>query len=387
MNRIIDRICNKQNGLVTASYKIVNDFETSGEKQCSKLDRENEKIYSKLLSQAEKARNAIKNSGLSMNLEVPIPPRPSNRDRFILWQKRNVSKKVIEQSEAILYLQSKGYKYNIHYEAYQAIDLAIEVKKQLGDEYVIKDNTTNFENVYNKNDQNILRKRSMYGLSSSENESNDTNNKNDKIRYSLCEQNKNITLPIPYLSNQAYSLQSQQNLNNNSKSTNPSHIRFYRTSTGSDYGFNDIDETNMLSSSDSVVTRLNLHNCDNLPPYIYPNNQNTKLNLNDTQQNIIPPSNNIQFNNSHCDVPEIYPRRTKSLSSYYKPSLSVRDRINSLNNRHNSIIFPNNYTNIENNNKFINNIKPIVPPASMVIKNTIPTAPPLNNNDILLNNN
>ena len=116
-----------------------------------------------------------------MNLEVPIPRRPSNRDRFILWQKRNVSKKVIEQSEAILYLQSKGYKYNIHYEAYQAIDLAIEVKKQLGDEYVIKDNSTNFDNVYNKNDQNILRKRSMYGLSLTDNNSNNKS-KNEQMR-------------------------------------------------------------------------------------------------------------------------------------------------------------------------------------------------------------
>ena len=61
MNRLIDKLFHKQSGLVTASYKIINDFESSNEKQCSKLDKENERIYSKLLSQAEKARNAIKN--------------------------------------------------------------------------------------------------------------------------------------------------------------------------------------------------------------------------------------------------------------------------------------------------------------------------------------
>jgi hypothetical protein len=164
MNNFIDKLRSKSRNGINASYKIINDFESSNEKECSKMDKENEKIYSKLLTQAEKAHNAIRNSGLSMNLEVPIPPRPSNRDRYLLWNRRNVSKKVIEQTESVLFLESNGYKYNEHYEAYQAIDLANEVKKNNGDTLEYKDTSKNFENVYNKNDKNIFRRRSMYKL-------------------------------------------------------------------------------------------------------------------------------------------------------------------------------------------------------------------------------
>lgn len=165
MQSFYDRICNKSKSATNGSYKIINDFESSSEKQCSKLDSKNEKIYSTLLSQAEKAHAAIKHSGLSMNLEVPIPPRPSNRDRYLLWKKRNISKKVIEQTEAVLFLKETGYNYNEHYEAYQAVDLATEIKKQNGDKLEYKDSSKNFDNVYNKHDQNILRRRSMYRLS------------------------------------------------------------------------------------------------------------------------------------------------------------------------------------------------------------------------------
>ena len=66
-----------------------------------------------------------------MNLEVPMPPRPTNRDRFLLWQKRNVSRPVIEQSKAVLYLKDNGYILDQHYEAYQAIELSNELKKKM----------------------------------------------------------------------------------------------------------------------------------------------------------------------------------------------------------------------------------------------------------------
>ena len=69
------------------SYKIINDFENITEKICIKIDKENDIIYNKLLSKAKQAQYSIRSSGLSMNLEVPIPPRPNNRDRFILWKK------------------------------------------------------------------------------------------------------------------------------------------------------------------------------------------------------------------------------------------------------------------------------------------------------------
>ena len=83
----------------------------------------------------------------------------------------------------------------------------------------------------------------------------------------------------------------------------------------------------------------------------------------------------------------LYPR-SKSLSTSDRPCSTVKNKINQLNNRPKSIIFPcyTNYTNIENNNKLMNNIKPMAPPASMVFENTIPSAPPINNN-LLHNNN
>ena len=112
------------------SYKTLSEFDNINEKTCIKLDKENEAIYDKLLSKAKQAQESIQNSGLTMNLEVPIPPRPNNRDCFILWKKRNIEKPVIKQSEAIIFLENNGYKLNEHYEAYQAIDLFNEVKKK-----------------------------------------------------------------------------------------------------------------------------------------------------------------------------------------------------------------------------------------------------------------
>ena len=97
-----------------------------------------------------------------MNLEVPPPPHPSNRDRFIIWKKRNVTRKVIPQSEAVIFLTKNNYVLNQDYEAYQAIDLANELKKDKGLPIHENDKTHNFDNVYNHHDKNILRRRSMY---------------------------------------------------------------------------------------------------------------------------------------------------------------------------------------------------------------------------------
>jgi hypothetical protein len=169
MNSCFGKFLNRnESNLINTTYKIISEFEKSSEKECSKADKENEKIYSKLLTQAQKAQDAIKNSGLSMNLEVPIPPRPSNRDRFILWKKRNIEKRVIDQTEAVLYLQKKGYQYNIHYEAYQAVDLAAEIKKKNNEPEEFEDNSKNFSNIYTQQDKNILRRRSIRALSRSE---------------------------------------------------------------------------------------------------------------------------------------------------------------------------------------------------------------------------
>ena len=143
-------------------YCVVIDFSSVTEKECGKLDSINEKKYTKLIQKANKAERTIQRTGLSMNLEVPPPPHPSNRDRFIIWKKRNVSRKVIPQSEAIIFLTKNNYVLNQDYEAYQAIDLANELKKDKGIPIHENDKTHNFDNVYNHHDKNILRRRSMY---------------------------------------------------------------------------------------------------------------------------------------------------------------------------------------------------------------------------------
>ena len=142
------------------SYVVLNNFENANEKQCIKMDKKNEKIYSSLLSRAERASKAIGDTILSVNIEVPCPPRPSNRDRLIIWKKRNVSKKVICQSESVLFLNERGYKLNEDYEAYQAIDLANELKKHEGIKESSDDKSKQFDNIFNKQDKNILRRRS-----------------------------------------------------------------------------------------------------------------------------------------------------------------------------------------------------------------------------------
>ena len=143
-------------------YCVVVDFSAVTEKECGKLDAINERKYNKLIHKANKAERTIQRTGLSMNLEVPPPPHPSNRDRYIIWKKRNVFRKVIPQSEAIIFLTKNNYVLNKDYEAYQAIDLANELKKDKGIPLHENDKTHNFDNVYNHHDNNILRRRSMY---------------------------------------------------------------------------------------------------------------------------------------------------------------------------------------------------------------------------------
>lgn len=147
------------------SYLLINDFKSANRKECIKYDKKNEKIYMCLLDKAKKAENTIRNSILSVNLEVPPPPRPSNLERYNIWEKRNIMKPVIDQSEAVLFLNSRGYNLNNDYEAYQAIDLSKELKREEGIEDLPDDKTTQFDSVFTKNDNNILRRRSIHRMS------------------------------------------------------------------------------------------------------------------------------------------------------------------------------------------------------------------------------
>ena len=154
----------KRKSRQTKPYSIMSDFKNTTEKECIKIDKANQSNYARLLSKANLAQSTIKNSGLSMNLEVPLPPRPSNRDRFLLWKKRNISKPVIEQSEAVLFLKDNGFDLNKHYEAYQAIELSKEIKKQKGIKSNFQDKSKDFNDIYTKKDKNIFRRRSIYDL-------------------------------------------------------------------------------------------------------------------------------------------------------------------------------------------------------------------------------
>ena len=155
----------KLHSLNSNSYRVLTNFEESSEKECIKMDKKNEKIYLQLLSQANSAEKKLRNSVLSFNLEIPPPPRPCNRDRYNLWKKRNVEKPVILQSEAVLFLNENGYELNSDYEAYQAIDLAKEIKREKGIEDTSNDDSTKlFDNIYSLNDNNFLRKRSSFKM-------------------------------------------------------------------------------------------------------------------------------------------------------------------------------------------------------------------------------
>lgn len=148
----------------SSSYVTIDDFKNTTMKECTSLDRKNEKIYRELLEKAKRAEKTIQNSILSVNLEVPPPPRPSNLERYNIWNKRNILKPVIEQSEAVLFLQSRGFILNDDYEAYQAIDLSKEIKNNEGIVESSEDKTTQFNKIFTNNDNNILRRRSIHRM-------------------------------------------------------------------------------------------------------------------------------------------------------------------------------------------------------------------------------
>jgi len=152
---------NKSFHISSTSYNVINNFEETTLNECLKMDQLNESIYTTLLSKASKAQKNVKNSSIYMTIEVPPPPRPSNRDRYTIWQKRTISRSVIEQSEAVLFLQSKGLKYDVDYEAYQAIELSKEYKSRHNIKESSVDKSKIFDNVFTMSDTNIIRKKSL----------------------------------------------------------------------------------------------------------------------------------------------------------------------------------------------------------------------------------
>jgi len=184
------------------SYLIISNFENVSEKDCIKMDSKNDIIYQELLSKARKAEKTLRNSALSLNLEVPSPPVPSNRERLILWKKRNIKKHVIEQSESVLFLKENGYELYIDYEAYQAIELAKDIKRKHGIRELPDDKSKQFNNIFTENDNNILRRKSFIQM-------NDyiPNNSNNLINTENFVNPTNATQPL-------YNISYEQPLNN-----------------------------------------------------------------------------------------------------------------------------------------------------------------------------
>ncbi len=161
----MNKLFGKKNSENVDTYIVISDFENLTEYQCKQMDKKNEKIYKILCDRAKKANDMLGPSLLAITVEVPLPPRPTNYDRFMIWKKRNCEKKVVPQSEAVLFLHEQGYILHRDYEAYQAIELAHDIKKQLNlEDTNKKDLNKNFDQVFTKNDTNILRRRSFMRL-------------------------------------------------------------------------------------------------------------------------------------------------------------------------------------------------------------------------------
>ena len=348
MSSCFDKILNR-NTIVTASYKVISDFESSSEKECSKVDSSNEKMYSKLLTQAQKAQDTIKHTGLSMNLEVPIPPRPSNRDRYILWLKRNVAKKVIHQTESVLYLNDNGYLYNEHYEAYQAIDLANEIKKTKGDSTELKAESNNFDNVYTKEDKNILRRRSVHAF-------------NRELQIPHNNENKE-TQNIELDDTIDETVTSIQRRPTQRRSRTRTRTSLYGFDTHEFDGVNEYSNNNSNSSPSRNLNNVSFRNVDNTltqyrqsvvapepqpdisntpPPTLKPTHQNIQYDL---EQQYYEPQ--LQTQEQHR-MSSYHPPEQHRMSSYHPPEQHTTSS----------------YCNIEHKNTLINDVKPSAPPAS-----------------------
>ena len=129
-------------------YKMFTDFSCVSEKCCIEADKYNIKTYQNSLTEVSNAIKIIERNGLSANINVPLPPSPTNHNKYLLWVKRSATKPVTLQSHATLFLHKRGYVINKDYEAYQAIDIANEIKIREGDDNIFDEK---FLHVHNNN--------------------------------------------------------------------------------------------------------------------------------------------------------------------------------------------------------------------------------------------
>ena len=104
-------------------YDIININENTKDKECINADNENEKKYQSVMKQAGKTSKLWDNTGVTMNIDVPTPPKPNNYDRLLDYRKKNVLRPSIQQSLATIYLFKNGYVLGKDYEAFQAIEI------------------------------------------------------------------------------------------------------------------------------------------------------------------------------------------------------------------------------------------------------------------------
>ncbi len=101
----------------------MNITENTKEKDCILADKKNEKKYRETIEKLGNATKVWENTGVMLNMEVPLPPSPNNYERLLDFKKKNVLRPAMKQSEATIYLFQRGYVLGTHYEAYQAIEM------------------------------------------------------------------------------------------------------------------------------------------------------------------------------------------------------------------------------------------------------------------------
>ena len=104
-------------------FNILNINENTKDKDCITADTNNEKKYQVVMKKAGETSKLWDNTGVTMNIDVPTPPKPNNYDRLLDFRKKNVLRPSIQQSNATIYLYKNGYKLGKDYEAYQAIEI------------------------------------------------------------------------------------------------------------------------------------------------------------------------------------------------------------------------------------------------------------------------
>jgi hypothetical protein len=118
-------------------YNILNINENTKDKDCITADTNNEKKYQSVMKKAGETSKLWDNTGVTMNIDVPVPQKPNNYDRLLDFRKKNVLRPSIQQSNATIYLYKNGYVLGKDYEAYQAIEIHSKlIQKEVEEKHI-----------------------------------------------------------------------------------------------------------------------------------------------------------------------------------------------------------------------------------------------------------